>query len=149
MLKREEKEIDGLTYTSVQFPAMYGFGLLARLAKSIGPAVAALGNVSPDTDLGDLGPSLSTALASLDPAEAQQLVVDVLKSTSVYLPDITGTGGRKIEFADKVKIDEAFSGKLKTLFKVLGFALQVNFADFAPGTDVMATVVPGRPVLSA
>ncbi len=63
MLKKDSKDIDGLSYTTVQFPAMYGFGLLARLAKSVGPALGALSGVSPDTDLATVGPALSTALA--------------------------------------------------------------------------------------
>jgi len=144
MLKREEKEIDGLMFTSVQFPAMYGFGLLARLAKSIGPALAALSGLSPDTDLSDIGPSLRTALVGLDPDEAQKLVLEVLKSTSVLM-----TEGRKIEFTDRAKVDEVFSGRLKTMFKVLGFALQVNFADFATGNGNPATAAPALQARSA
>ncbi len=147
MLKREDKEIDGLTYTSVQFPAMYGFGLLARLAKSIGPALASLSDVNPDTDLADVGPSLRNALGSLDPDEAQRLVLEILKCTSVLLTD--ATGGRRIEFTDRVKIDEVFSGRLKTLFKVIGFALQVNFSDFAVGNDPPAAIGPALQARSA
>lgn len=147
MLKREDKEIDGLTYTCVQFPAMYAFGLLARLAKSVGPALASLSGLSPETELLDAGPALHAALASLDPDDAQKLVIDILKSTSVQIGD--ATGGRKLEFVDKAKIDEVFSGHLTSMFKVIGFALQTNFADFKLGNDKLANVVPALRAHSA
>jgi len=143
MLKREEEEIDGLRFSVVQFPAMYGFGLLARLAKTVGPAITSLSGVSPDTDLATLGPAFSDALGALDPDEAQKLVVEVLRSTSVVIPD--ATGGRKVELTDKAKIDEVFSGRLRTMFKVIGFSLRVNFSDFVGGSGKLATVAPTAP----
>jgi hypothetical protein len=147
MLKREDEVIDGLHFTVVQFPAMYGFGLLARLAKTIGPVMGSLSGITPGTDLGTLGPQFADALAALDADEAQRLVLDILKSTSVVIPD--ATGGRKVEFSDRTKIDDVFSGRLKTMFKVVGFALRVNYADFNAGSDPAANVAPSIPAHSA
>lgn len=147
MLKREDSSIDGMTFTVVQFPAMYGFGLLARLAKTIGPALTALSSVRDETQLTTLGPVLHEALGALDPDEAQRLVLDVLKSTSVLIPD--ATGGRKLEFSDRAKIDEVFSGRLTMLFKVIGFALRVNFSDFVLGSGATGIVAPTMHLHSA
>ncbi len=147
MLKREEEEIDGLRFIVVQFPAMYGFSLLARLAKSVGPALTSLSGVSVDTDLATLGPAFRDALQALDPDEAQKLVIELLRSTAVIIPD--ATGGRKIELTDRTKIDEVFSGRLKTMFKAIGFALRVNYTDFVNGRDLSAGVSPAFPAHSA
>ena len=130
MLKREDKDIDDLKFTVVQFPAMYAFGLLARLLKTIGPVMATLGN-NMNVELSELSGPLREALSALDPEEAQKLVLEILKSTSVIIPD--PTGGRKVEFTSSTKIDEVFSGRLMTMFKVVVFAAQVNFADFVQG----------------
>lgn len=132
MLKTEEQEIDGLTFKTVQFPAMYGFALLTRLAKCVGPALSALGSVGPDVDAQTMAPAMRDALSSLDPDEAQRLVLEILKQTSVLIQD--SVGGRRVEFTSKMSIDEVFSGRLKTLFKAVGFAIRVNFADFMPGS---------------
>lgn len=141
-LKSEDQEIDGLTFRVVQFPAMYGFALLARLAKCIGPALGALGSIAPD-DMAAMAPALRDALATLDPDEAQKLALEILKCTSVLLPKGGGEVVR-VELTDKTKIDQVFSGRLKTMFKALGFAVRVNFSDFVsgsvPGTDTPKTL---------
>lgn len=145
-LKTEDQEIDGLTFRVVQFPAMYGFALLARLAKCIGPALGALGSVSPD-DTSAMAPALREALSTLDPDEAQKLALEILKSTSVLLPKAGGEVAR-VELSDKTKIDLVFSGRLKTMFKVLGFSVRVNFSDFVSG-NVLGQDVPKVPTLVA
>lgn len=138
MLKTEEQEIDGLKVTTTQFPAMYAFRLLARLARSVGPVMGAFQGASPDTDLADLAPQLSSALSVLDPDEVDKLVLEVLKCTSVWSPD----GSRKVELSDRAKIDEVFSGRIMTMFKVLGFCLKVNFSDFVTGIGQFAKAAP-------
>lgn len=144
MLNKEDQVIDGMTYSVVQFPAMYGFALLARLAKCIGPALGALSSMGPGTnsDISQMGPVLCEALSTLDPDEAQRLALEILKSTSVIIPD--ATGGRRVEFTGREKIDEVFSGRLMTMFKVLGFAVKVNFSDFARGIGSQAKADPTK-----
>lgn len=139
MLKTEEQEIDGLRVITTQFPAMYAFKLLARLAKSIGPVMSTFQGVSLNTDLADLGPQLSSALSSFDPDEADKLVLEVLKCTSIWLTD---GPAHKVELSDRTKVDEAFSGRIMTMFKVLGFALKVNFSDFVTGIGQLAKAAP-------
>lgn len=136
MLKTEEQEIDGLRVSVTQFPAMYAFRLLARLAKSVGPAFSTLSAAGMDAELETIAPQLAAALTTLDPDECDRLAVEVLKCTSVW------DDGKKIELADKARIDQVFSGRILTMFKVLGFALRVNFSDFAAGIGKQAPAAP-------
>lgn len=145
MLKHEEETIDDFQFTTVQFPAMYAIGLLTRLVKSVGPAMSALSGFSPETSLASIAPALTTALSSLEPEDAKKLILEILNCTSVWLPD--ATGGRKIEFTNSDKINEFFSGRLKTMFKTIGLALRVNYQDFASGSVDKAKDVPAAPAL--
>ena len=129
-----EEEVDGLPFRVVPFSAYHALGLLARLAKAIGPALSSLSGYDANTDLKDLAPALRVAFAALDPAEAQVLTLEILKLTSVLLDDGTGKPAPRVELNTKEKFDRVFSGRLKTLFKVLGFALRVNFSDFIAGS---------------
>jgi hypothetical protein len=142
MLKREEEEIDGFRFTSVQFPAMYSFGLMARLVKSVGPAISTLMELGPDADIAEHAPMLAQALSTLDPDDAQKLVLEILKSTSVLVP--TDKGDKRLEFSDRTKIDEFFTGKLILMFKAVGFALKTNFSDFLSGIDQSALGDPNK-----
>lgn len=137
MLKTEDQEIDGVRCTVVEFPAMYNFKLLAKLAKTLGPSLAALGQLNPNTDLSDAGPALRDALAGLDPDEAQRLLVELLKSTSVI-----STEGKRVELSSQSAIDNMFSGRLLTMLKVAMFAVRVNFADFIDGSKKLAASSP-------
>lgn len=130
-----EEEIDGLAFRVIPFSAYHALGLLARLAKSIGPALSSLTGYDPNTDLKDLAPALRIALAALDPAEAQVLTLEVLKQTSVLLDDGSGKTAPRVEINSKEKFDRVFNGRLKTLFKAVGFALRVNFAGFIDGSE--------------
>ena len=136
-LKQETKEIDGLTFTTRQFPAMRAFNLMARLAKAAGPVLMLV-------DANGEGLSLNagmiqSVLGSLDPREVTALLPEVLNSTTALVPD--ATGGREFSLADSKNIDLVFSGRLPVLFQVIGFALQVNFQGFSIGS------VPGVPAL--
>jgi hypothetical protein len=122
--------IDDLECVVVPFPALHALGLLARLMRSLGPALGALHNADEADDLSKLAP----ALASLTPEEIKALALEILKQTHVWIDDGSGTGRRKIELATPQKVDLVFSGRVKTLFRVLGLALRVNFASFVDGS---------------
>jgi hypothetical protein len=121
--------IDGLEFTVVPFPALHALGLLARLMKSIGPALSALGNADESEDISKIAP----ALAALSPSEAQSLALEILSGTFVWLDD--GKGPRKFELGKKEKFDAVFNGRIRTMFKVLGLALRANFAGFTDGSE--------------
>lgn len=122
--------IDGFEFTVVPFPALHALGLLARLMKSVGPALGAIGGGDELTDISKIAP----ALAALSPVEAQNLALEILKGTFVYVDD-GGKVPRKFELGVREKFDAVFNGRIKTMFKALGLALRANFAGFTDGSE--------------
>src|SRR5690242_4438340 len=122
-MKTDEKEIDGILVKTVQLPAMRAFKLLARLVKAVGPALGVLTKLDPSAQLDAVAGELAGAFASLDADEAERLVPEILIKTTVFIP---GERGGSEKLLTKERIDEMFTGRLMTLFRVLGFALQVN-----------------------
>ena len=134
MLKQETKEIDGLKFEVTQFGAMKGFALLARLTKTIGPAFSVLSAADKDADIMTLAPAIASALKNLDDEAAVQLAADVLRGTLATMKD-----GTPVRLDNPTNIDLVFMGKLTTMFKVLAFAVGVNYGDFfAGGVDAPA-----------
>lgn len=142
-MKSDEREIDGLLVKTVQLPAMRAFKLLARLVKAVGPALGVLTKLDPSAQLDAVAGEIAGAFASLDADEAERLVPEILTKTTVFIPDDRG-GSEKL--LTKERIDDMFTGRLMTLFRVLGFVLQVNFQDFYAGS---APAAPQSPAPSA
>ena len=149
MIKTEKQTFDGIEFSCTQFPATRGFRLLTNLVKQVGPVLTALGQLDGDLELGDpknmgrLMPALSTGLASLDPEQAEKLMLEVLSSTSAIVSD---EGGRPItrQFggpSGQANVDRVFSGRMGMLLRVVAWALQVNFRDFSSGA---APVTPSE-----
>jgi len=141
-MKTDEREIDGILVKTVQLPAMRAFKLLARLAKAVGPALGVLTKFDPNTQLEAVAGEFAGAFASLDADEAERLVPEILIKTTVFIPDERG-GSEKLLTKDR--IDDIFTGRLMTLFRVVGFALQVNFQDFYAGSAPAAPRNPSAP----
>ena len=142
-MKIEEKEIDGLRFKTKQLPAMRAFKLMARLVKAIGPAIGALAKLDPSTRVDAVTSELAGAFSTLDDQEAERLVPEILINTTVLTEDARGLSEKSLT---KERIDEVFTGRLMTMFKVLGFALEVNYGDFIAGSVPAA---PQPPALSA
>jgi hypothetical protein len=132
-LKTETREIDGRNYTVKKFPAMRQVRLLAKLMKNIGPALAGLSKLDPNKDIELGGEAMAGAFENLDPNEAAALIPEILNSTTVMVPSVG-----ELSLAKEGNIDIAFSDDVRTLFKVLGFALQVNFQGFGGGSESAA-----------
>jgi hypothetical protein len=121
MIQSREKTIDGAAYMVTQFPARRALALQTRLLKLLGPSLAtALGGIH---DGVIEAPVLSLALQQLgdklDESAAVDLVMQLLASTRKDGQEIT----------DGV-FDLEFAGQMDTLYKVLGFVLEVNFGGF-------------------
>lgn len=139
-LKTETRDIDGLTVTSTQLPAMRSFALMARLGKVIAPALGMVEGVSLTSGIGALAPALAQLFAQLDGAEAESLAREVLASTSVVVD------GRRLELSRTEMINLAFEGRIKTMLATLKFALEVNYGDFfAGGLSGAAAPAPSPP----
>jgi hypothetical protein len=135
-LKTESTTIDGMEFQTTQFPAMASFNLLARLVKTLGPAISALTAANPETDLRDLAGPLAAGLQTLNADDASRLVLDVLSCTTALVQGPSGT--KLVALNTQGNIDVVFSGRLMVMFKVLAHALKVNYEDFAGGSDPAA-----------
>lgn len=139
-LKQAEETIDDLKFTSTQFPAMRALPLLGRLVKTIGPAIAVLSEAKLDSDMSELAAPIALALKDLDPNAVTALACEILASTSVIL--VGPQGAANIPLSSVENINIAFEGRLMTMFKVLGFAVKLNFADFFAGSAQSAVALP-------
>ncbi len=144
MLKSEDYEVGEFKFSTTQFPAMRAFELMTQLAKTIGPALAALQSLDKDTELSALGPILSSALSNLTKTDATALVLDILAGTQATVP---GPGGQRtiVQLTSRAALDAVFSARLKMMFQVLGHAIKVNYADFSEGSDPAAPTTQELP----
>jgi hypothetical protein len=111
--------IDGLEFTTLQFPAFYALGLLPRLTK-LGPS---FGMTTEGQDNS----------APLDAATFQNFALELLRQTSVMVNDGKGVL-RRVELTSQEKFNQVFAGRFQTVFKVIAFAIKANFETFADGS---------------
>lgn len=132
------EEIDGVTFSTTTFSALSALGLLAVLTKHVGPVLSVMGSMDPDTDLASaanaelIARTLGPALGALGPDIAQKLVLDILISSAAIID------GKAIGFVGKhasSNFNLVFTGRLKTMFKVVAWVLRSNYADFWSGGE--------------
>ena len=121
MQRTEARVFDDLGSVTVQqLPAMRAVKLSRRLIQIAAPAVAALKDLSADASV--LGDAISNALAEFSEKDLEALIKDLLETATIE---------QEGKIAKVMPLfDELFRGKVFTLYKVLAFALEVNFADF-------------------
>lgn len=130
-LKSDTRIIDGLEVRTSQLSALRSLALSARLGRVAAPALSALGAGHGSLKAAGgamLIPALTDLCSRLSEGEIETLACDILASTSVVLDD--GKGPRIIPLNSRQTIDLAFAGRFKTMLLVIGFALEVNYADF-------------------
>lgn len=143
MNKPVEKMIDGFKVSTTKHSTARGLQLRARLLRIALPAVSALtskgvtsiGHVK-DIDLDDeagldkLAPALERLAERLDPETLPDLVCEILCNTSINVPVGEPATLTRVELNAPDKLDAAFDGRHESLlYKVIGHALKVNFAD--------------------
>lgn len=130
MIESKTKSIDGFSYTVTPLPAMSQMKLLTRLLKSAGPSIgqlgAALKGIGSAADLKKLDverlvPAIGALFSALEDAEVEHLTRALLESALV---DNKGLWPL---------FNNHFQGKMLSLFKLIGFALEVNYGDFSGG----------------
>ena len=136
-LKTETLEADGIRFDTTQFAAFRGLELMGRLVTTIGPALGVLSAADPEASLESMAPVIAGALRGLQPTEVSSLALEILASTSATYQD--GSTLRRVDILSKEAFDRVFSGRLKTMFKVLIHALKVNYSDFGLGGGVSET----------
>lgn len=150
-LKLEERTIDGLRIQAQQMPAMRGLELLAQLLKQVGPMFGMLMQLDPNTpseQYAQIALAMSPELKDIDPKALVNLAPEILSTTKVFVDSERGT--KAVTLDSRANIDAMFSGRLVTLFKVIGMALKVNYSDFldagasrAPSESPSLTSSPG------
>jgi hypothetical protein len=135
MTETKTQIIDDIEFRTTQLPAMRAYPLLLRLAKVAGPALSALSAAGAEADVAT---HLSDALGTVDPDAATALSVDLLRSTRAILD------GKPVDLSSEAGINKVFTGRLPTMFKVLAFVVQENFAGFLDGS-ALASVTPVNP----
>ena len=139
MIEPQTKSIDGRTFTVAPLPAMRQYKLMTRLAKRLGPGLGpALGGLFPQlqqmkgvdlrkVDLAALLPALGALFDQLDPDEAEAVLKELLQTSLIDGKPLLPV------------FDAELQGKMGTILKLLGFALEVNYGGFFGGLDGAGT----------
>jgi hypothetical protein len=132
-LKTAKRDIAGMEVRTTQFPALRAMGLLTTLGRILSGSAGKLASVAGgstsigDLDIGSAASAIGALFEQVDATEAQQIAKDILAQTSVVTDEVIE------DLAQKGAIDRVFSGSLLVMFKVMAFALEVNFGDFLDG----------------
>ncbi len=125
--RSETRTIDGIEFTVTQMPAMRSQRVFQRLASAIGPAIAAALRDAPAGDAileGDvrIGDAVKQLFDRLTIPELEAIEKELLETATVVQD---GQTARVLAIAD-----ELLAGRLSTLFKLVAFAIEVNYRDF-------------------
>lgn len=131
MRETENKEIDGIWYECQMMPATLANKTLVRLVDTLGrPAVAAIAGGFGDQSVDTVANTVSMILTKgLTPEATDEIVMSVLKG--VYTPgaeneDLSGNG----ELHNRENFDRHFRGRIKAMYQVVAWSIQVNYRDF-------------------
>lgn len=116
----QDRTIDGLTYSVSQLPASRGLEMFGKLAGLLGPAAleALAKGASFDKDLQTLAPAAVMLFARLQPGDLTAIAKELLGPATVDNTPL------------EKQFEVHFQGRILHLFKVLVFAIEVNFGDF-------------------
>lgn len=112
-----EKEINGAVYSCTQLPARRAIKLKAKLIKLVGPTLAQL--FSDGEGAKSKVAAVELLANALDESNFSDLIVEIL----------AGVRKNGMELQPAI-IDLEFAGDFATLYHVVWFALEVNFASF-------------------
>lgn len=133
MYETKDKEIDGFKVTVTQWPARKAFKKKLKLARLLGPSFAEIlsgwkssktseENISIDSseiDLSKVGSAIQMLFDKMDEDEMLDLILELFSSTRIDGKELTNE-----------EFDLIFAGKTVTVYKVIGFVLEVNFGSF-------------------
>lgn len=152
-LKSQDKTIGDSSYRVTQLPAGRARKLLVRLYKVLGPAFGKLleglddqaqklAGTGKAPSLGDVemlsvSAAISTLALHLREEDLEYVVDQVLGSNSVEMSNGEGKWVR----LTKETSDLHFAGRLDEMFRVLGFALEVNYSSFFSGPGGLGPII--------
>jgi hypothetical protein len=131
--KTRSIQLNGHTFNVTQLPAMRALKLFQRLGKTAGPALAH-GLASAATMVNDEEPDLSGLAVAVGMLFDRLSESEVEGLTRELLASATYDGSSMV----MSNFDALFQGELPSLFKLLAFALEVNFGNFK---DVLTGLV--------
>ena len=126
MIETREKEINGSVYCVTQMPARRALRMKAKLLKQFGTALAEIFLPSKDTPIEGAGFSKKEAINAL---QALSCELDERAFELLVMELLSGVRKNGVELTEAI-VDMEFAGDLSTLFKVVWFVLEVNFASF-------------------
>jgi len=120
-LETKDKIISGRRYQVTQLPAFQALDLLEQLTTLAGPALGALAKNGVSGQV-DFEAGAVRLFASLGGGKLKAVTLALLSTTTVDL------GDRSPRMLDIFDLE--YAGKLSVVFKVMAFALEVQFQDF-------------------
>lgn len=132
MISVKEKEIDGAKYMVTQMTARQALKMQAKLVKLLGPCVAeAITSIFSKEDRENgLSKAIMALATQLDEKTFDGLIFELLQGVR--------KNGMELREAE---INLEFAGALNTLYKVIGFVLEANYADFLAEGGIIQTLI--------
>lgn len=121
-LEIKQKTIGGRLYLVGMLPAFQGLDLLEQLSVIAGPALGALAKNGASGKV-DFESGAIRLFSALGGGKLRTITAALLASTCVEMAP-----GKEPRVLDV--FDVLYAGNLSEVFKVMAFALEVNFADF-------------------
>lgn len=120
MISAKDKVIDGARYTVTQMTARQALRMQAKLIKLLGPCMSeALLACMGKNESDGFSRAIMALANSLDERSFDGLMFELLQGVRKEGVELT-EGNINLEFA----------GALNTMYKVIGFVLEANYADF-------------------
>lgn len=140
-IRTEERVIDGTWFQVTQLPPMRSTLLVNRLAKSAGPALlsaVAEGKVD-ELDARSVIQGFAKLLQNLSDDDLKAIITELLAVSFAELPQ----NKERVPIMPHM-FDEVFADRMPTMFKVLAFALEVNYRSFFGGAVKRLVEAGGR-----
>lgn len=136
MRATQDTTIDGMRFRVTQLPGMRGYLLSNDLLQLIAPALGHASKLRPgvkvlDMGLDELGPMLAAVLPGLSREKQETLTRELLEGATVTF------NGQNVPVLDV--FDTAFQGKVLAAYKLMAFALKVNFGSFSAALGSVGT----------
>jgi len=128
MLETKEKKIDGRSVKVTQLSARKSLQLKFKLARILGPVLGALadkGGSIMDADI-DLLLAMEKLFSQVNEDTAFPIIMEILKPA--FVDDVA--------IDSEEKFNHAFENDLLFMYKVIGFALEVQFKSFLGGKGI-------------
>lgn len=132
-LKSEKKEIDGLKFEIIQFPARKSLKLEKRTLTYLAPMLSLLEGFSSldnNIDMVHVAKSIQNTLLNLDEEALESFIFAMLETTNIYTKNANGQE-QILKINNPEIFDYIFIGKNITVYKLLIEVMRVNkFAFF-------------------